>query len=814
MFVLGSVARPADVAAMTLPPRIDTESATNLTNSSADLTARINPEGVSTSYRFEYGTTTEYGTSVPTLNATVGAIGFEASPVEQRIDGLTPNVTYHWRVVAINEAGESISPDHTFIYDTGGEGLPDNRAYEMVSPPQKNGALVGGVLFGLRPDISESGSRVIAASIQCYADALSCTGSRQRDGTPYLMSRSAGGWVTTALAPPATRFEASTSWLVSANTGMALFSMPALPNLEDDFYAREANGEFVDLGETTPPADGPQGEPGSSTIKATSDFSHVVFEAPQVGWPMAEGAEGSQPYELSESHGLTPELVAVSGGPDSSSLISKCQASLGSATGTAPPGTFSEDGKTVYFTASACSSGTGENAGVEVPSNTLYARIDEARTVKISERSPSDCATSACRNSLPQAAIFAGASSDGSKAFFRSNQQLTDQASSSGNLYEYDSDNQTGENLIDISAGDTSGEGPRVQGVMAISPDGSHVYFVAGGVLTVANARGEVPVSGANNLYVYERNGGHPKGQIAFIVQLPESDAAQEWRNNKGSPVHANVTPDGQFLVFESQGNLTSDHPLTEGAKRVFRYDAETAKITPVSVGERGFNDNGNGDPGNASIVPAYEGSGHAGAARTDPTMSNDGHYIFFESPAALTPHALGDVEIGTLGGEPVYAQNVYEWNEGRVSLISDGKDTTEYGVESAIKLLGSDASGANVFFRTADSLVSTDTDTQMDFYDARACTATDPCIGPQPPMTSPCLGEACHGIPSTTPIEPTGGSAALNHIVLSSPEFRPSSQSHKRRKRVRCRASRIRGHRRCPKTRKALSHHEKRGGR
>ena len=61
---------------------------------------------------------------------------------------------------------------------------------------------------------------------------------------------------------------------------------------------------------------------------------------------------------------------------------------------------------------------------------------------------------------------------------------------------------------------------------------------------------------------------------------------------------------------------------------------------------------------------------------RSDPTMSDDGAFVFFESPVALTPRALNDVPVG----EGKLAENVYEYHEGQVSLISDGKDTTPEG--------------------------------------------------------------------------------------------------------------------------------------
>jgi hypothetical protein len=197
--------------------------------------------------------------------------------------------------------------------------------------------------------------------------------------------------------------------------------------------------------------------------------------------------------------------------------------------------------------------------------------------------------------------------------------------------------------------------------------------------------------------------------------------------------------------------------------------------LVRVSVGAEGYNDNGNAGIGDATIVPAYDADtlNRLGPARGDPTMSNDGAYVFFDSPRGLTPHALDDVSDGR-----GYAQNVYEWHEGHVYLISDGRDAgsasnscespqREAGETpgSAVCLLGTDASGHNVFFTTADQLVSADTDTQVDIYDARICEPENgnPCIAAEPSPLPPCGGEACHGIPPERSPLLTGGSATLN---------------------------------------------------
>jgi WD40-like Beta Propeller Repeat len=736
-------------------PTIGAVSVTDLTSTSADLNATINPGGLDTTYYFQYGTDTHYGTTVPVPAADIGA-GTTGVAVTQHAVKLEPDIPYHWRVVATSRAGTTTGADHTFLYDTSGETLPDNRAYEMVSPPDKNGATITDVFIGNLEDVSQDGNRVLLSSIQCFAGSESCTADRQSEGEQLLFTRTTSGWLTTPLAPPASRFPISSTTRASADTGMELFSIPTPPAEEDDFYLRRPDGTFVDVGPTSPPADGALGQ--SNHVLAPSDFARVVFQQNEPRWP--ESGEGRAVFEYSGTGQTVPTLVGVTGGRGSTALISACGTELAQGLN---PGQMSADGETVFFSALACGSGTGENTGIAVPATTLYARIAASRTVKVSAQSETQCTTEACKNSPPADAHFTAASSDGSKVYFTSDQQLTDSASASGNLYEYDLSRTPQENPIDVSAGELSGHGPRVQGVVAASDDGSHVYFVAQGVLTTAaNREGESAVDGADNLYVFARDAANPAGRIAFVARLVDADSPQ-WAGN-GEAI-ANVTPDGRFLVFASHAMLTRDVTRGDGAAQIFRYDATTGELVRVSVGQRGFNDNGNAGIGDAKIVQAYRGAARGGPARRDPTMAHSGSVIFFESPIALTPHALNDRQIAVeeLSHQPIYAENIYEWHEGRVSLISDGHDVAEIGQISATRLVGSDASGANVFFVTTDPLVPADSDTQLDVYDARVCTAADPCIPPAVPPLPPCSGEACHGIPAGTPNVPNAPSATFD---------------------------------------------------
>jgi hypothetical protein len=754
------------------PPAIDSAGTVNLTATSTDLTAQINPQGVDTTYRFEYGASTAYGASIPVPDGLIAA-GVGDRTVTQHVSGLQANTTYHWRVVAQNANGITTGVDHTFIYDTSGGGLPDNRAYEMVTPPQKNGALIG-VSLVQEHVVSEDGSRVIVQSVQCFAGSVSCNANRGRPGDPFMFSRTSGGWVTTAMAPPATQFDASAFLLYSADAGTALFSAPVPPGGEDDLIAGRPDGSFLDVGPESPPSAGVAlGAAEVEDSAATADLSHVVFKvglwAGSVLWPFDATKEGVSLYQYVGAGNAAPQLVGVSGGAGSTDLISTCGTALGGGPGLSSAyNSLSADGGTVYFTAKSnfgfglfeVCSGSGANAGVPVPADTLYARIDGSRTVLISGRSPLGCKSLSCLGSAPGQAEFQGATVDGSRVFFTSRQQLTDNASQgSQNLYEYDFSRPAGDNLVAVSAGDTSGGGPQVQGVIAISSDGSHVYFVAKGVLTgAANDQGEVPQAGAENLYVFERDASHSQGRVAFIAVLPPSDEEFEVHGTGesgfiGGVGMANVTPDGRFLVFLSHGRLTPDDTSVGGAAQVFRYDAQTGALARLSVGERGFNDNGNAGAVNASIVPSSVTFDGAGGPRPDPTMSHDGSFVFFESPVALTPRALNDVPVGTVNGQPQYAENVYEWHGGQVYLISDGRDTSIIepvsgrGLvregSSSVRLVGSDATGANVFFSTADRLVAQDTDTQLDYYDAHVCTTGSPCVaGSSAPAA--CAGEGC----------------------------------------------------------------------
>ncbi|HEX6752606.1 MAG TPA: 6-bladed beta-propeller [Solirubrobacterales bacterium] len=96
------------------PPTTTTEAADELTKEAATLLGAVNPNGLETTYRFEYGTTASYGTSVPVPDKGIGS-GMSEVKVSEKISGLKSATTYHFRVVATSIKGTSFGKDETFV---------------------------------------------------------------------------------------------------------------------------------------------------------------------------------------------------------------------------------------------------------------------------------------------------------------------------------------------------------------------------------------------------------------------------------------------------------------------------------------------------------------------------------------------------------------------------------------------------------------------------------------------------------------------------------------------------------------------------
>ena len=386
--------------------------------------------------------------------------------------------------------------------------------------------------------------------------------------------------------------------------------------------------------------------------------------------------------------------------------------------------------------------------------------------------------------SAPGQAVYEGASRSGSLVFFTSNEGLAGDSNADNELYEFNSTGSTigpaaPMSVIPLSdGGDTSTDGD-VVGVTAISNDGSHIYFVAEGVLASnQGAQGETATQGALNFYVVDTT----TGATTFIARLGSgvSDDSRDSTALAGEPDinrAAVPTPDGNTLVFESTANLTGQNPSgpttalaanaspgdttikvasTKGlvAGRPIEIEdpilperatiAAVKNSTHLQLASELFFSLSAGDSvvqlppfeiyrystgGSLTCVscpPAHvkptgsaglgaSGGGSYGPPSEGVPMSSDGSRIFFDSPDPLVKGVIKSppIPIGLFGGL-TFVTNVYEWENGHVSVISDGLSTTGSALGSTTP------SGNDVFFTTEDQLVPKDTDGWDDVYDAR----------------------------------------------------------------------------------------------
>ena len=117
-----------------------------------ELKGTVYNYGGTTTYHFEYGTTTAYGTSTPMPDADAGSA--LASSVSAQVTGLAPETTYHWRLVSTNSVeGTASSSDQTFSTATtpaappatgGGQTTPGTTPGQTTGPGSSPAPTVGG----------------------------------------------------------------------------------------------------------------------------------------------------------------------------------------------------------------------------------------------------------------------------------------------------------------------------------------------------------------------------------------------------------------------------------------------------------------------------------------------------------------------------------------------------------------------------------------------------------------------------------------------------------------------------------------------
>ena len=597
--------------------------------------------------------------TIPCDPADIGS-RFADQPASVSLAGLAPGTTYHYRFLASSTAGSDQGADRTFSTEIPELSLPDNRAYEQVSPVDKdsNGVTQADATVQNSYQVSPDGSRISYLSFNPFPGSVA-------PGASVLSTRGPTAWSSVNVIPPQSEGSTLCTFFLAVAANSNDLSKSILP----DGY-NQANNCGTDDPELVP------GEPrgvGNLFIRDNLTAAYQLVSLNPVTGPPADAFLAAQTPSLSqvafnEVAQLTPDAPAgvnnlyewsggsvklVSVAPDGTPMgggASIAGRALGSARHA-----ISDDGSKLFF-----QGGDGN----------LYVRVGGSHTVQVD----------ASQGSGPGGGgTFLFATADGSHVFF------TDDAAagitndtvpgSSQNLYRYDL--STGA-LSDLTPAADVG----VLGLSGAGDSGADVYFVATGDL-VGGA-----TAGQPNLYHWHG------GATTFIGTL-----SGDYPNDCVWAFHFNacarVTPDGQHLAFNSDRNLTNID--TGGFTEVYLYAAGSGRLVCASCSPSGASPTGSAIIQNAPFLgPNQE------TRVFSRELSADGSRLFFTADGPLVGRDTN--------GQP----DVYEYEGGKLHLISSGTATTY------TRFLDASADGSDVFIETAQRLTSSDIDGSLDIYDAR----------------------------------------------------------------------------------------------
>ncbi len=418
----------------------------------------------------------------------------------------------------------------------------------------------------------------------------------------------------------------------------------------------------------------------------SADGTRVFFSTRE----QMSGADTDTTRDLYERAGGTTSLISAGGNGSFDPIFRGASA----------------DGTRVFFT-------TSESlvAGDTDASGDVYERAGGV-TTRLS--------TGTAGGNGPNDAAFRGASSDGSRVFMETNEQLVaSDTDSSIDVYE----RASGATTL-LSTGPAGGNGSPDALLKGWSDGGSRVFFQTAEQLTGSDSDSAVDV--------YERS----SGTTTLVSTGPAGG------NGNQDALLQDVSADGARAVIGTlEGLVASD---TDGRFDIYERAEGTTSL--VSTGPAGAN---------GSFDAFFSGA------------SKDGSRVFFETGEQLA----SDSDV---------FPDVYERTGGTTTKLSQGSPDAN-GAQAAF-FVGSSEDGSRVWYASAEKLVSTDTDSGTDVFEIRQLAtyprpkgatplkvalvpAFEPCTAPNRLHGPPTLGPGAND-PSCNPPEPSSA-----HLTVGAPD-------------------------------------------
>jgi hypothetical protein len=736
----------ADETFTTQPPAlIEAEWATEVRSTSATLHATIDPFGFATEYRFVYGPSSACAggeCSVPIPDEQLGSAKTE---VEQHLQGLTAGQVYHYRVITTNTiAGKQETEEgeqRSFTTQTGGEaGLPDGREWELVSPPDKHGALLEGAATASVIHAAPGGDGIEYGSNGPTEAQPAGNGA----AIQVLARRTGAGWSNLDLAPPHI-----------FPGGIAPFMAYEMFSSDLSLAVLQPNGSFEpalskEATEQTPfLRHNDECEPTPTEAIPTTCYQPLVTRADDTTEPFIPfGEEGTERYCAVLRCG--PEFLGAS--PDLSHIVL----------------------------------GQGENSRAApllqgVPTDSVYEWAGGKLAVVsvLPENPPKEINSPVLGNGRDGVQEHV-VSNDGSRVFWSEHEINNSLAPV---LFVRD---MTRKETIEIGSGSVGFEGANANGTLVfgggkeceiplespklecriLDEEGTTEPLENGNVLATSEDGSWVYFREGNSIYV--RHGDEAATLLASNIgniQRPNSGEGPQ-----GNPWRA--SPDGEWFAFMSDSPLTGydNHDAVTGQpdEEVYLYSAAAKRLVCASCDPTGARPQGAtelqaavygstwGSQRLAASIPGWTSYSNTDAIY-DPRFLSDSGRLFFNAVGGLVPRDVnGQVDVyeleppgegscttATRTGTVVYVPAA----AGCVALISSGESPEESVFED------SSETGGDVFFLSSSRLSTADLDGSLSMWDAHACTVASPCI-PAPASPPPaCTTEAsCKASPTPQP--------------------------------------------------------------